>query len=432
MSIEFKKRFLIFMLPIIAFTVLMAIAVHFRGSYIQNTNLIDSNESQSYTMTMSSEISYINSISIKPDIRHRVDLDRYTIKITFDEPLKYASEYNLSLELTDVKQIKNNVSSSFKTTNPNIFYLARNTDGLDTIYETKIDNFQREIVYQSENIIFYALGKNSIFIVDYEKEAQKAKILLDDKEESVIIPNNYSIDSIDGSSVSDDFVFTLQDKETYERTLWKYNYELNVFKIIKSNDSESIKGFDAQYATDGKSIFYFDQSMAVNLIGEDSSRPPVSIGIFDEVSRILPLNKGLFGHKQNKYLTIVSSDGSELIAPETIQSSSMVQQRTNLEEYTYVKRELDDSQLDLLQLLIYYNGSNEKILNQLNSKERLILKSYLSPNDQYIVTEESNLPVIIDKLPRNSNAENVEFSITDIETGQTLLFEKGFDVKWRL
>jgi hypothetical protein len=432
MSTSFRFRLFVFLLPFVFLCVVLTLIVQFGGTHIRNTSLIENPRMQRFSISLSSEVTSVSSYTINPEIASTLVYDKFRVTFIFDEPLDYDTKYEIDMSFTDTRNKQNNVQTSFKTNLPTIYYLVRDEFINDAIFRTDIRDSDKKKIYEAESILLYAVGAKSIMALEKRDSAQYLTIVEGNNKGAIQVPDNNTVDAIDGSHSEDAFLITLIDNDSYEKTIWRYTNDNSNFTHLLDGNSKPLIGSDAVYAPDGKSFYYIDPLRNVILNSPDLSQPALSLGNFDNISRIHPNEKGIFGYKQNQYLTILSSDGSENLAPTATQSSFRTTQFSNLSDYAYIKQNLDKDGIRLLQQLYLYRNTTENIITEHPTNERLILELSLSPNDQYLITEESQQPVIFDGLSPNGTAKNVTTYIRSTNSGTILMQFPGFDVKWRL
>jgi hypothetical protein len=271
-----------------------------------------------------------------------------------------------------------------------------------------------------------------LLVVESIEEDQIPYIIIDDKKSIVQLPANKTIDKMSASSSEDRYMFTLTDKTSYEKSIWVYMVESNNFNQLVNDKKEPISGSNALFAPDGKSIFYLDMKRSLIMLSEDPSQVPINLGAFDNVDRILPNEKGVFGFRNNNYTTILSLDGSEQLAPDNVQNNSLVQQFNSLVDYLFIEQVLDSDSIYLEQNLISYIDNKETIISTNRVKESLVLVTSLSPNDEFVVVEEATQPVIYDGIYPNGKPKNGFTNIIDVNSGSTIKEIAGYDIKWKL
>jgi hypothetical protein len=429
---NFKKRLSIFIAPIIVLSLIFTLLVHFSGPRIRTISIDNSFTNQQLIMSFNADIANIENVEINPIIDFEYTHNNYQMFVSFSTPLRFDTLYSIDMTLTDTRGVSSRQKVIFQTNNPEIYFLNRNESLNDIIYKTTLDSDINEIVYESDSIILYDFTHKSFVIVEEIDKQQYVLIKSGGNTKPVQLPVDYNIDAISASSTQDLYIFTLTEEISFEKTLWEYSAESGSFRQLLDDQSRPLEGSNAVYAPDGKSIFYLDKNRSLFLISSDSSQPPINIGVFDTVNRILPNEKGVFGYTNNKYLTVISNDGSELEAPEDVQNSSLTQQFNSLDDYVYIQQELDNNRLYLQQNLISYINDKIKVISSTNVKDRLMLNSYLSPNDEFVLTEEALQPVIYDGVYPNGKPKNGFTNIIDVNSGAVVKTLEGYDVKWKL
>jgi hypothetical protein len=432
MSTNFKKRIYIFIVLLSALIVFFILLVQLSGPRIRNTALTQESNKQRLVITFNTDIETIDEITIKPSIPFTYNHDTFQLFVNFDKPLKYNTSYTVFLQTTDTRNKSSLQEAKFSTINPNFYYLSRSEVGNDSIVRANIDSNEEKTMYQSESILLYDFTSNSMMIVQKENGTQNTIIVMDNRPQSLSIPDGHNIDSLDASAVLNKYLLTLLDTNTYKKSVWEYSVPDQRLSPVLDDQSRQIIGSEALYAPDGKSIFYTNETRSLVLLSSDSSQPPINIGSFDAINTILPNEKGVYGLKNNSLITILSADGSEMVAPDSVQNASLSQQLNSLVDYVYIEQRLDSNRLHLNQELISLIDSKLNLLRVSPNKERLILKTLLSPNDEFVLTEEAVQPVIYDGIYPNGKPKNGFTNITDVKTGTVVKSIQGYDVKWDL
>jgi hypothetical protein len=432
MSIKFKKRLLLFVSPIMVLVFVFVFLVQYSGPRIRSIQLDDSLLNQQLVITFNADIASIENIEIKPDISFNFSHNNYQMFVTFTTPLQYNSNYEINMKATDTRGTSSFQTAKFTTLDPEIYYLNRSDTLFDSIYRTTLSSDVYDVVYEAESILLYDFTPSSFLVVEDIDAQQIPLVKQGDKFIAVELPDSHTIDSVDGSHTQDVYIFTLVDTKTYRKSVWEFSAKNSQFVQLKDDQLRPIIGSHAQFAPDGKSIFYLDSNRSLVLLSSESTQVPINIGVFDTVNRILPNEKGIFGYKNNKFATILSTDGSEQIAPKIVQSSSLTQQFNSLNDFVFIEQELDTNQLYLQQNLISYINNNKKILSFNKVKESLILFTSLSPNDEFILTEEALQPVIYDGVYPNGRPKNGFTNFIDTKNGTITKTLTGYDVKWKL
>jgi hypothetical protein len=432
MSTKFKNRFLIFIAPVTLMLILFIGLVQFSGPNIRNTLLKQDPTNQQLIVTFNADISNISDVVIEPNIPLTYSYDTFQLFVNFEKPLKYNTDYSITLKATDTRNKSSVKTTNFKTINPNFYYLLRNDSVNDTISVSNVDSNESEVIYEAEEILLYDFTKKSMIIVENEQNTQKVVLKNNNKKETLILPDNFLVDNLDASSTQETYVFTLVNSLTYEKSVWEYKVTEDYLYPVTDDQFRPVSGSSAQYAPDGKSIFYFNNNRSFVLLSDSRNQPPIDIGSFDSIQRILPNEKGIYGLRNNNYTTVLSSDGSQVDAPKDIQNSSLSLQFNSLTDYIYVEQQLDSNRLYLEQKLISFVENEANLIRSSRNEDRLILITSLSPNDEFLLTEESLQPVIYDGVFPNGKPKNGFTNIIDIHTGEILKTVNGYDIKWVL
>ena len=85
----------------------------------------------------------------------------------------------------------------------------------------------------------------------------------------------------------------------------------------------------------------------------------------------------------------------------------------------------------LTQYLQRYESGESTTLFEATVQDRLLLGISLSPNDQFVATEEAVTPVVYDTMPLNSKPSLGLTYLRDAKTGKLVRTIEGFDVIWR-
>jgi len=385
-------------------------------------------------MSFASDIgNNIEDFTISPHIESTYAVSSTKITITFDEPLKYNQEYDVSFVATDSKNRSSTVKSRFKTSSVDGYYLTRsNSSEKDTIYRFSLnDDTADSIIYEAEEIILYELAKNSFASLEQLGTDQKLYVITENKKQQVSLPTNQQVNAIKGSTTKNSYIMRFIDAKLFTSSLWEYDADDNELSEIFDEDGVPIRAGDIDYAPDGESIVFQDQNRVLQLRNDSTDQPPLVFGEFNTLRRFLPNEKALFGYRNNKPIGIRASDGSFIEPIKEIETSYQTIIMQDLESYVYLRQKFNDSEDSLEQSLISYSAGKESIVTTELLDKTLFMSLDVSPNDQYVSLEEAAMPAVYDDKRPNSKPKNVSLSIYDRESGAKIKTINGFDIQWR-
>lgn len=426
----FSKLHLLVLGTLCVLCVVLAIALTTQGPRLSRTMLNETAGNQRYVLSFTTPIQPESLlVSINPEIEHETAVEGRTVYIRFLKPLSYDTDYNISLNVTDTSGANSRVTSSFSTTNPTLFYIKRNATEPDELRRTTIQAGSDTVIFSHDNILAHTVSSRSHMVAVSENDSIKL-IHISRRQKEVTLPEGYQLRSMDGSSRHDRFIFTLQD-QSLATSGWEYDPRKQQWNGLVSGVGGSLLGSIVKYAPDGQSLYYFDQNSNLVLNDPTDERDPTILGVYDSVARFLPNQKAILASRTNSFM-VIPQNGSSEEAPERVQVSFQPQLLQSLTDYVYITQRLDASSGALTQYLIRLNenGSSEVLASEATAN-LLILSLDLSPNDQYIVTEEAWQPVVYDMALLNNKPGIVSSVIRNTATGEVLLTLDGFDVIWR-
>ena len=426
-----KHQYTLVFSVLIAISIVLAALITFGGPRVSRTILYESLDNQRFVITFNSPIENISSpISIHPEIPFETRISGRQITISFREPLAYATTYELSLSVTDDRTKSSNVTTSFDTRNPDMFYMKRSATGNDTIYQTKLNDIRSEVVvFSHPRILEFTVGESTLLVLTETNETRKLH-LINRSEKEITLPNDDTIVGVDGTPQNNTFLITLQDQK-FQLHSWLYISENDSWTEVVQDIGGSLTSSQASFTPDGETITYFDQNQALILDDPTDDRDGVSLGIFDAKRRFLPNMSGIFGSRSNQYVTISAEEGVETPAPEPIQTSFLPFVFNNQQDYVYIQQSFDSLTEQLTQNIRTLINDTVTDIAAYSTDERLVLGMSISPNDEFFMTEEALQPVIYDNAPLNNKPQNVITRIRSTQSGDIIRQLDGFDIIFR-
>jgi hypothetical protein len=415
------------------FTLLLTFVVIFSEPRIRSTILDESLLRQTYTMQLNTAVQpEIDSFSISPDIKTDISVSKNSVTVLFTEPLRYNQEYTISYSVLTTEDSLVAMTSSFSTTTPDGYYLTRKIDEKDSIRKFSTENSSEpEIVYESDEIITYALSKTTFGVLENVDDSQQLFIIDNGTKNEVIFPANKKAEELHGSSTKDSYIMLLVDQTSYTSSLWEYSVTSNALVELVDEQGDAIKASDITYAPDGESIAYQDENRVLIMRNFNTTQSALTFGKFDNIRRFLPNEKALFGYRNNKPIAVKASDGSFIEPPEQVELSYQALLMQDLESYAYFTQTFDSDKGELEQRVISLNDQGEKVLYTASIEDSLLMSLDSSPNDQYLLIEAAPRPTIYDDRAPNAKPENAATTIYSRVTGTEVKKIDGFDIQWR-
>lgn len=386
-----------------------------------------------------------DQVEITPAAPVTVNSSGDTIAVQFDQPLRYNTEYSVSVTGVTSQYVDtpSTLEYTFRTGSPDLYYLDRGPD-TDQVVRTGINETERTVVYSAPRIQDFAVFDGLVAVVTTLDTGLSALSLVnaDGDVESVALPGAGTIDLMRGNAATGMLGFTFTGAEpTPERTYFDtlFTVDLNTTRLLNP-----VLGLDVQALEVLEWAFV---PSSTRLIAQNSDQSLLSVDTAED-GTALPLG-------QYVEFDSVSIDGATAVVADPFGPLAL-----SLADGT--TRRLDPSPLDgatpfggtaqvladgswlqqvaffdetsgrFQSLVVVDDGEQSRALFRTLNDAGSIERFTVSPNGQYAVIETvPDVSVgVSDGYTINGRSTSITTVFVDLESGAVVKSVEGFEVNW--
>lgn len=368
-------------------------------------------------------------IEVQPAKQFTTSLQGETIRLNFTEPLDYGAQYEITLRnVKDTRGKSQDTQTTITTKDAKFYYLQRDPEGLDTIYARSLRG-DPVVFAQRERIVDFTVAVKKSLAVILEGSSTKKEKYLEIDGKTILLPETEPI-QISGRDDSPLVIIKAMNSTNYETSLYTYDITTKTLTEILDIDNEPIGAYFIELAQDGQTLIYVridDNSLYVDKPNDDAA--PLSLGVVNQALRYMPDNSGIFVQKlPDQYGFVDTQNGYS--ASEIATSTEIISLiRSMGENPFYLSSSSVYEKFEYYENLNILHNDEEKSIYQINTAKQLIVATSLSLNDQFVVIEQADQPVIYDNLRMNSKPQSIYTVIINLEGKEEARFD-GFSLQW--
>jgi len=392
-----------------------------------------------------------SAVSITPNAPFTVTTDGKIIGITFDLPLRYATDYRVSVD--DVTAISagqpSTLSYAFTTPTPSAYYLDRG-ETTDDIVRTGISGAARDVVYSAPGIQAFAVVTATVTAVVTSTDSGGSALSIIDGQtglvENVVLPGEGTISGFAMSDVGHVLGFVFTDARAadpiagdepgiLDRVLMKLDLDAGRELVpVDDFDGEPLAVYDWRFVPGGSSVVVLTGDRSAFLATADDLEPLgtlAGLGHVASTGESMTVRTALgsavldFATTELTYFDPSPVDGEKASVGESelLTNGDRVQRVAVFDEVTgrYVSRVVLD------------DGKTSRTLFATTDSLGSIASFSVSPNEQYLAIEYVGdyADVVSDDYPSEPRAQTVQTAVVDVHTGAVARIVEGFGWIWR-
>lgn len=339
------------------------------------------------------------SISTIPETDFRYEFLQNRLRVIFESPLSSSTKYTIAVaNIADNRGHNTRAQTSFTTEAQQVVYLSRDEQGtVDIIRRKTIGDSETTELYRGNKIGDFAVANRKILLVIEDTETQQFNTALyqikGTTKTAVEPPKGIAI-GVSGATDKDHFLVRTRDQSTLQNHLFLFSAETSTFTELIKENGDPIHASHASFAADSSTIVYTDAADgALYLLDSATDRSPLSFGVVSTLQRYLPDDSGIFYESTPGKYEFVKNDGVVSTIVNNIEVSD-AKIFTNHTDVVLLKN--DFSLLSSSQKIIMKTPQAETVFQEINNAKQLVRRIDISPNDEYILIQQSNVPVIYD------------------------------------
>lgn len=387
-----------------------------------------------------------DQVAVTPDAGVSVTTSGDVIAIQFDSPLRYATDYTVTV--SDVRSTAlpqpSTIVHTFTTPAPDLFYLDRGSPS-DEIVRTGLTGSGRDVVFAGERIQSFGVTGQVLVVASLNADdTSRLELvsLVDGAVEELRLPGAGVVSDLAVSDVGSvvGFTFTPAERDTEDvlggrRVLLVDISTSRELAPVGDLGGAPLPVTDWRFIPGTTSLVVQGIEETVFVVDAAAGSIPTPLGRLSEiisVSRdggVLAARDGLGG------VFVALADGSqERYEPSLIEGGQpFLGQLERLANGDVIqKAALQSTDGRFIVVVAVDDGTSGRILYQTPNLAGSIEDFSVSPNGQYVAIEV--VPVIADSVsdgyPQNPRSTTITTVVVDIETGLIVRSVEGFGLLW--
>ena len=382
-----------------------------------------------------------SAVSITPALPFSVTTDGKIIGITFDLPLRYATDYTVSVAgVTSVSADQpSTLSYAFTTPAPSAYYLDRG-ETTDEIVRTRVAGNERTVVYSAPGIQNFALlGTSAVVSTDAGDGTSSLSLVSfdDGGVEPLALPVPGTIERLQSATDSGTFGFTFSSQDgAYVDTLMTLNLDAGRDIVpAAALDGSRLDVANWLFLPNGVSLVAQNLNDDSLLMLDTATGTILPLGTVSSLESLSTdgTTLGVTNPFGPVVLTLADLDDTEF-APSPIDGATpfpgeFQSTRDGLVQHVV----LVDYQTDVFEnLLVFDDGKTSRELYRTIDDAGSIGRISVSPNDQFVAVEV--VPNVETSVSDGRTVDPRSTSITtvfvSVETGAIVKSVAGFALQW--
>ena len=391
-----------------------------------------------------------SAVSITPALPFSVTTDGKIIGITFELPLRYATDYTVSVAgVTSVSADQpSTLSYAFTTPAPSAYYLDRG-ETTDEIVRTGLTGAARDVVYAAPGIQAFAVVTETVTAVVTTTDTGGSALSIVDGEtglvENVALPGDGTITGFTMSDVGHVLGFVFTDARAadpvagdepgiLDRVLMKLDLDAGRDLVtVDDYDGNPLAVYEWRFVPGGSSVVVLTGDRSAYLATADDLEPIGQLAGLGHVARTgeamtvrTALGSAVLDFATGELTFFdpspVDGDKASVGESEVLTGGDRVQRVAVFDEATgrYVSSVVRD------------DGETSRTLYATPGSLGSITSFSVSPNEQYVAIEsvDDYANAVSDDYPAAPKASTVQTVVVDAETGAVVRIVEGFSWLW--
>ena len=448
---RFQRTFVTLVVALVAFCALFLAIGSAQGPKLSDAAFDDSSlmllPQQRLTLFLNQPVESPTpaDVTVIPELPVQVSSDGDVVSVQFDRPLRYDTDYTLTIEGLQSRGLTQQSTVDYRWTTPSaeLLYLDRGGDR-DAIVRTGLTATTGRVVFRAENITSFVVVDEVMAVATAGDDAH-ARLQLVNLEsgevEEIRLPLAGAITQLSSSETGKLIGFTLTPREPAAdpvggRRLVVLDLDRDrIPRVVEDAAGDPLAVSDWQFMPSSSSLLALGMEGSAFILDSVDDTAPIPVGRFDQISG-------------------VSQDGTTLIAKDArgivLGDLSQGEQRRlepSLVEGTYSfigdiairwggdvieKAALQAADGQFFISLAVDDGVDGRLLFRPPGGEGSIQAFALSPNGQFAVVETvpTSTNAVLDGHPTEPRDVAIVTTVVDIDTGLAVRSLEGFNVVW--
>jgi hypothetical protein len=383
-----------------------------------------------------------SQIGISPMVDYTTRTEGDMVTIDFSEPLKSDTEYRIKIQdvTSKINGDRTTVDRVFKTSRLQVAYIQRGNVSSDLGYVdvkmpdrvvlASIDGTLATEIFQADKIDQIVAVGDRLAATTVDEDSTHQVVLIDKSgnHEQLVLPMNSRLSDLKASKDGSILGFRFADNPSTNPKLAVYNLLEDSFFYPLSAGGEEFSVVDWALSNDGSVLALQDDDSNVWLSNMSVEEPLVYVGKYTLINGFSGDSRSLLLSNERSTSVYKLQDGTtEKLEIEDAESYPEIRAFEGSDGYFVQRIAYIDAEDEFLSTLSKAeSGAEEKILLRSNTLTTTVLGYILSPNDQYVAVELSDMTsALFDDYPTLRRPTNTIIRMIDTFSGDDIAEIRG-------
>lgn len=380
---------------------------------------------QSLEVSINSKLSKVESVDISPHIDHSIVMDDYSFTIYFTEQLTSSKTYAVTATLIDINGENIPFEYNIRTSDSLLYYLHRDSDGLDQIRRTDINNSFEDILLERADLLTFTVSNATIYVLEQTENGDElhAINIKSGKRNTLLMRESTLITSLESTPYSDILLINAT-ADDFEPMIFILDSSSFRDARLLEEQATVIDGSRSQLIEDSDSFIYFQDYTTLVIDDIHSPGNPQLIGsVNDYLDTTLEDTAELLIRRNNSLQVLQASGDTSELPAEIPDFVGYAQFYNGSNSFLYLDHQIQNQNITL------YQDGTVKILNKFPRSTSIIRNLTLSVDNQNYNVEimPANSRIRTD-LRINNLADETVTELYNVQTGNKMLTLQGINL----